>query len=122
MKIGKHEILRAGGNGRVSSCVQYNGMLFTSNIATVDLSADTRGQAKDIFSQLDKLLAQHNTDKNNILYAEIILQDLADLGDFNQAWDEWIIDGFEPTRQVTIAKLKLPEYKLSVRLQVAAHG
>ncbi len=119
MKFNKNEVKRTGGNGRRSSCVSYGGVLYTSNITSVDLSADVCGQARDIFSQLDKLMQQHDTNKNNILFADVVVQNLADLGDFNQAWDEWISDGHEPTRRVVVAGLKLPEYKTSVCLQVA---
>ncbi len=122
MKLGKNEIVRAGGNGRCSTCVLYGGVLYIGSIATVDLTADMRVQAMDVFSQLDRLMAQNGTDKTRILCADVVVQNLAELGDFNQAWDEWITDGHEPVRKVTIADLKLPEYKVSICLQVAANN
>lgn len=63
----KQEIVRMGGNGRHSSCVAYNGVLYIGGVTTVDLEADVAGQAQDIFAQLDKLMAHNGTNKDRIL-------------------------------------------------------
>ncbi len=119
MKPDKSVIGRTGGNGRRSSCVAYNGVLHTSGITTVDLEADITGQAQDIFAQLDKLMEVHGTTKGRILSAQVCLQDMADYGGFNQAWDEWVSDGDEPAMSLVVAGLPLPEYRVQVSLIVA---
>ncbi len=119
MKLEKNEIRRTGGNGRRSSCVAYNGVLYISGISTVDIEADMAGQAEDVFAQLEKLMAFHGTNRGRILSATVYLQDMEEYGAFNQAWDEWINDGDEPARTVVGAKLALPEYRLKVSLVVA---
>lgn len=113
------KITRTGGNGRRSTSVAHNGVLYTSGITTVDLSADITGQAEDVFAQLDKLMAYHGTNKNNILSATIYLKTMEDYGNFNAVWDMWVTDGNEPCRSVVQAPLALPEYRLKVSLVVA---
>lgn len=114
-----NDILRSGGNGRRSTCVIHNDVLYTSGITTVDLEADITGQANDIFTQLDRLMAYRNTDKNHILSATIYLKSMEDFGAFNAAWDLWVMDGYEPARSVVEANLALEEYLLKVSLIVA---
>lgn len=110
---------RMGGNGRRSSCVAANGLLYTSALTTVNLEADTAGQTLDILSQLDKLMDANNTHRNNIVNATIYLQTMEDYGVFNSVWDEWINDGSEPARCVVGAQLALEEYKVKIALVVA---
>ena len=121
MKNENREIRRSGGNGRRSSCVAYGGLLYVSGITTVDLELDTKEQAKDIFTQLDRLLSLYGTDKRHVLSATVYLQTMDDYGDFNAAWDEWVDDSNEPTRSVVGAALPLPGYRVKVGL-VAALG
>ncbi len=119
MKLEKNEIGRTGGNGRFSSCVAHNGVLYTGGVTTVDLEADIAGQATDIFAQLDKLMELHGTGRGRILSAQVTLQYMDDFGGFNQAWDEWVNDGDEPVRSLVVAGLPLPEYRAQVSLVVA---
>lgn len=115
----KKPIKRTGGNGRRSTCVAHNGVLYTSGITTVDLEADITGQTQDVFAQLDKLMQYNNTDKSNIVFANIHLKDMADYAAFNAVWDAWISDGNEPARQVVQAPLPLSRYRVKVSLIVA---
>lgn len=114
-----NKIRRTGGNGRRSSCVAHNGVLYTSGITTVDLQADFTGQAQDVFSQLDRLMAYHGTDKSNIISAAVHLKNMGDYGAFNAVWDSWLAQGEEPARSVVQASLALEEYLLKVSLVVA---
>lgn len=113
------DIRRTGSNGRRSTGVAYNGMLYTSGITTVDLSADISGQVQDVFAQLDKIMAFHGTNRHRILNATIYLRNIEDYGKFNAVWDEWIDDTFEPSRSVIEARMALPEYLVKVALVVA---
>lgn len=112
-------IRRTGGNGRRSSCVAHNGVLYISGITTVDLEADTAGQAEDIFSQIDRLLEYYQTDKRNLLSATVYLASMEHYGAFNSVWDLWVEDGHEPARSVVEAKLALPEYQVKVSVIAA---
>ncbi len=113
------EIVRTGANGRRSKCTAYGGLVYVSGITTVVLEADMREQARDVFAQIDKLLAINGTDKTRVLFANVTLCSMEEYGDFNAIWDEWVADGFEPARSVTQGKLPLQEYRLKVSLTAA---
>ncbi len=117
-----NEIRRTGGNGRRSSCVAYGGLLYVSGITTVNLEADVKGQAEDIFGQLDRLLALHGTDKRRILTATAYLSDMAAYGEFNAAWDAWVEHDHEPARSVVEARMPLPDYRVKVSVTAALDG
>lgn len=112
-------IQRTGGNGRWSTCVAYGGVLYIGGVASADIHADTKGQARDIFSQIDKLLAHHQTDKRRLLSVDIYLKSIADYGDFNAVWDEWVVEGSEPARNLVGAELPIPEYRVALTATVA---
>lgn len=115
----RDKIARTGGNGRRSTCTAYGGMVYLSGITTVDLEADIAGQARDVFTQIDRLLAANGSDKHCVLSANVILADMADYGNFNAAWDEWVTDGYEPARTVFGGRLALPEYRIKVAVVAA---
>lgn len=113
------EIVRTGANGRMSKCTAHDELVYVSGITTVALEAGMREQARDVFAQIDKLLALNDTDKTRVLFANVTLSSMEDYGDFNAAWDEWVMDGFEPARSVTEGKLPLAEYRLEISLTAA---
>ena len=107
-------IVRTGGNGRRSACVAYGGLVYVSGITTVDLAADTAGQARDVMAQIEKLLLANGSHKNRLLSVNVTLRDMADYGHFNAVWDEWVVDAYEPARNVTGGELALPEYRIKI--------
>lgn len=112
-------IQRTGKNGRYSSCVVHNNLLYIGGTTTTDIHADTAEQAKDIFRQLDKLLAYHNTNKHNIISVTVQLTDMADFGAFNSVWDIWVDDDFEPCITLSSGTLSLPSFRVQISLVAA---
>lgn len=113
------EIKRHGGNGRRSLCVSYGGLVYTSGITATNLDGDAAAQTQDVLRQLDALLERRGIDKSRVLTATITLASMADYGDFNAAWDAWVVDGYEPARSVTEGRLAVPEYKVKIALVAA---
>lgn len=113
------KITRTGGNGRRSlSCEQAN-LVYTSGITSTKLAGDTKEQTADVLSQLDRILQKNGTDKTKVLKATVYLSNMDDYGAFNSVWDQWVIDAFEPVREVTEARLALAEYKVKVSVIAA---
>ncbi len=117
--MARDEIVRIGGNGRRSSCVAYGGLVYTSGITTVELSADIDGQTRDVLAQIDKLLAAFGTGKTRVLSATVTLRSMQDYAGFNAVWDEWVTDEAEPARSVTEGALPIPEYRVKIALVAA---
>lgn len=112
-------IQRFGGDGRVSTAVIHNGVLYLTSQKPDISSCDIKEQAKSIFDRIDKLLAMYGTDKNNILSATVYLKSISDYAAFNGVWDEWVRDGFEPARTCVQASLPVEEYLVCVSLTAA---
>lgn len=119
--MARDAIKRTGGNGRRSTAVSYDGLVYTSGVTTTALQEAVRGQTQDVLQQLDAILARHGTDKSRVLRADITLTDMADYGEFNAAWDEWVTDNEEPVRSVTQGGLAVEGYRVKIAL-IAANG
>ncbi|MDL2293654.1 RidA family protein [Ruminococcaceae bacterium OttesenSCG-928-D13] len=115
----KNEIIRTGGNGRRSTCTAHGGLVYVSGITTVLLEADITGQTQDVLNQIDRLLAANGSNKTRVLSADITLADMADYGNFNAAWDQWVSDDNEPARRVAGGQLALSEYRVKISLVAA---
>lgn len=113
------KIQRFGGDGRVSTAVIHNGVLYLTSQKPDILIDDVKEQAKSIFDRIDKLLAMYGTDKNSILTANVYLKNIGDYAAFNGVWDEWVQDGFEPARTCVEAKLPIEEYLVCVSVTAA---
>lgn len=112
-------IQRTGSNGRYCRCVAHNGVLYIGGITSVDLEADIKEQTADILRQLDKLLTYHGTGKENLLTADVYLQDINSYPEFNAVWESWVVDGHEPTWNVVGLNLAIPGYHLKVSVTAA---
>ncbi len=108
-----------GGNGRRSTCVVHGGLIYTSGRSTVNLEGDIKEQTEDVLSQIDDILKARGSDKTKILSVDITLRSMQDYGDFNDVWDRWVIDGFEPCRNVSQGELPLEEYKVKISVIAA---
>ena len=106
MKVIPHEP-----HGRASRIVEFNGVLYFEIHAPADATKRAMTmyeQATALLHRYDELLEQYGSDKCHVLRVEIILKDGADLDEFNRAWTEWIVDGFQPAR-LTHTGSVLPE-------------
>lgn len=78
-------------------------------------------QAKDVFAQIDDLLAEAGSNKHRILSSQIFLADMNDYDGFNQAWREWVSTNNPPPRATVQAKLANPDWKLEILITAAAY-
>ena len=58
--------------------------------------------------EIDRLLAEANSDKSLILSCQIFISDMKDFGEMNQVWDEWVPAGNAPPRATVQALLADP--------------
>lgn len=101
---------------RMSQAVVHNSIVYTAGqVATGDSVAD---QTADILSQVDALLAEAGTSKENMLTATIWLSDISTFAEMNLVWDAWVPKGNAPARACVEAKLASEE--LYIEIQVSA--
>lgn len=101
---------------RYSEAVIAGGFVFCSGMVPNDTSLDIQGQTHDVLAQIDSLLHECGTAKNQIVDATIYLADMADYNGMNQAWDQWIATGQAPARATVEARLADPAWKIEIKV------
>jgi enamine deaminase RidA (YjgF/YER057c/UK114 family) len=95
---------------RMSKIVEHNGVIYFAGIVPNDKTLDVTGQTKEVLNIAQELFEQANTDKENILRAEIYLKDIdRDFANFNKIWDEWVSKENPPARACVEASMSTPE-------------
>lgn len=108
------KIQRIDAGARLSEAVIHNQIVYLAGQVPEDTSLDAYQQTKQVLQLIDQLLARCNSDKSQILRAEIFLANMQDYADMNRAWDEWVIAGAAPARSTVEAKLADPKWKVEI--------
>jgi len=104
---------------RMSQIVKHNETVYLAG--QVGEGATVAEQTQDCLVQVDKLLAEAGTSKENILQAIIWLDDMADFAEMNAVWDAWVPEGAAPARACGDAKLAAPKFKVEITV-IAAYS
>jgi len=110
-------IRRIGAGPRMSQAVIHNNTAYLAG--QVGEGKSVTEQTKSALSKVENLLQQVGSDKSKLLSAQIWLADMADFGEMNAAWDEWIGGKDAPARATGEAKLATPDYKVEVIIVAA---
>lgn len=102
---------------RMSQIVKHNGTVYLAG--QVGEGATVAEQTSDCLAQIDALLAQAGTSKENLLQAIIWLDDMADFAEMNVVWDAWVPEGHAPARACGDAKLAAPKFKVEITVIAA---
>lgn len=93
---------------RWSDITVFNNTAYFVEVPDSDLEADITGQVQQILEQAERSLAKVNSNKTHILSATIYLTDFANFAALNAVWDEWIPEGYAPSRACVKAELSHP--------------
>ena len=105
---------------RMSAAVIHNGMAYLAGFVAEDAKGKSvLEQTKDILGQIDTVLKQAGTTKNNIVKANIWLTDMSAFGQMNEAWDGWVVAGATPARATVESKLAAPGYDVEIMVEAA---
>jgi len=100
----------------MSQAVVHNTIVYTAGqVALGDSVAD---QTSKILGQIDSLLIEAGTSRENMLTATIWLSDISNFAEMNEVWDAWVPKGNAPARACVEAKLA--REALLVEIQVSA--
>jgi enamine deaminase RidA (YjgF/YER057c/UK114 family) len=72
------------------------------------------GQTRLILAQIDQLLAEAGTSKQNLLSVNIWLASMDTFAEMNSVWDKWVPAGHTPARATVEARLAGPEYRVEI--------
>ena len=108
---------------RMSQAVVHgNTVYLAGQVCPADAGATTvAAQAKVILAQIDRLLAEAGTSKQNLLSATIWLKDMNTFKEMNEIWDKWVVPGSPPARATVEARLAGPQYLIEIAA-IAAIG
>jgi len=110
-------IQRINPGPRMSEAVIFNGIVWLAG--QIGEGETVAEQTRDVLAQIDALLAEAGTSKENILQTIIWLADMNDFAEMNSAWDAWVPQGHTPARATGEAKLAAPKYKVEIIVTAA---
>ena len=108
-------IKRIQAGPRMSQAVVHGNVVYLAGQVCPDKGVTTVGaQTKVFLQQIDKLLAEAGTSKQNLLSATIWLTDMGRFGEMNEVWDKWVAPGATPARATVEARLAGPQYLIEI--------
>jgi enamine deaminase RidA (YjgF/YER057c/UK114 family) len=96
-------------------------LLYLSGQVADNASLDLSGQARQVLTRIDELLAREGATREHVVSATIYLRTVGDYAAMNAIWDEWVPEGHSPARATVGAKLIDSEYRIEIQV-VAAIG
>ncbi|RVU13874.1 RidA family protein [Methylobacterium oryzihabitans] len=102
---------------RMSQAVVHGGTVYLAG--QVSDADGVEAQTRDILGQIDELLAQAGSTRENLLSATIYLADMSTFAEMNRAWDAWVPAGHAPARATVEAKLAGPQYRVEISVVAA---
>ncbi|MDP3517683.1 MAG: RidA family protein [Pseudohongiella sp.] len=114
------KIHRINAGIRWSDITVYNGTAYFVEVPDTDLTADIRGQVRQVLAQADASLAKIGSDRNHLLSATIYLTDFDNLAGLNEIWDAWFDGDTAPSRACINAKLADSRYLVEIAFVAAA--
>ncbi|HIX61552.1 MAG TPA: RidA family protein [Candidatus Halomonas stercoripullorum] len=106
-------------SARMSQIVIHNNTVYLAGQVPSDPTADMRAQTEQVLEKVDALLSQAGTSKENLISAQIWVNDMSQFDQMNAAWDAWVVPGRPPVRAATEAKLAKPEWKVEIMVIAA---
>ena len=91
--------------------IHNNTAYFAGQVPEKTVKQNAYEQTKEVLSLIDKLLAEIGSEKSKILTTQIFL---ANMADYDQAWDEWVDSQNPPSRATVEAKLADPDWKVEI--------
>jgi enamine deaminase RidA (YjgF/YER057c/UK114 family) len=108
---------------RLSDATIHNGVVYFAGQVPENPAAPIREQARDVLSQIDRLLALAGSSRAHLLTATIYLAQIADYAAMNEVWDEWIAPADQvpqgPARATVEARLADPQWRIEIQVTAA---
>jgi len=80
--------------GPYSPGVKSNGMIWLAGQIAPEAGDDIKSQTRASLKKIDELLNAAGVTKNNICFAQVLLDDINDFSSMNEVYTEWL-DGVE---------------------------
>ena len=103
---------------RMSQAVVHGGVAYLAGQVGAP-GESVAEQTRAVLAQIDRLLAEADSDKSRILSATIWLADIAGFAEMNSVWDAWVDPANSPARATGESKLAAPEYVVEIIVTAA---
>ncbi len=113
------EIVRHESKGILSSAVEHGNTVYLAGLTADDQSQDAKGQAAQILSKIDKLLATCGSSKSKVLTATIWVNDIRHRPLMNEAWNAWTEGKNLPARACIESKMADPNCLVEIQVVAA---
>ncbi|MEJ5124532.1 RidA family protein [Comamonas sp. MYb21] len=114
------EIPRTNVGVRLSDISVHNGVAYLAGqVPRQTIDQDIKAQTAEVLATIDRLLAQVQSDKSQILSCQIFLRDIQQIADMNAVWDAWVPAGKCPSRATVQAYMANPKTGIEVVLTAA---
>ena len=106
----KEKIEIEGGKvyGPYSPGVKANGMIFLAGQIAPEAGDDITSQTSAALDKVDSLLAQAGVDKNSIVFAQVLLDDIDDFAAMNEVYGSWLEGCDCPPARAAFEAARLP--------------
>ena len=105
---------------RLSEVSIFNNVVYLAGqVPQKTVGRGIREQVAEVLATIDGLLAEAGTDKTRILSCQIFLRDIADIGEMNAVWEQWVPAGHYPCRATVQAPLAKPEWRVEMVMTAA---
>ncbi|MEQ8261920.1 MAG: RidA family protein [Gimesia chilikensis] len=108
-------------SGQYSKAVAYGSLVFLAGLIPENWDLDMKGQAKEIFAQIDDLLQKSGSHRSRLLSLQVFIQSFEDYGEFKEAYAQWVDTENLPARATVRAELLDPRIKVEI-MAVAARA
>ncbi|MBB1269367.1 RidA family protein [Shewanella sp. SR44-3] len=112
-------IQRLDVSARMSSIVIHNNSVYLCGQVAKDKFSDITEQTRTMLEEVDVLLLQAGSNREQMLSATIYLKDMQDYHEMNLVWDAWVPQGCAPARACVEAAIAEPEYKVEISVIAA---
>lgn len=89
----------------MSRIVKHNGTIYLCGQVCKDAEQGIVEQTESMLEKVDTLLAQAGSDRKHILSATLYIKDMKDFAEMNEVWDNWVPEGYAPTRACVEASM-----------------
>ena len=94
--------------------VIHGDTVYLAGLIADNWDLDITGQSREIFNEVDELLASAGSSKSKILFMQVFIATFEDYAKFKEAFAQWIDPGNLPARATVQAELLDPKLKIEI--------
>ena len=113
------KIERGGVEPRMSQIVVHNETVYLAGQVAKNYDGGVAEQTESMLENVDLLLAEAQSSREQILSATIYLRNMQDYAAMNKVWDAWVPQGKAPARACVETRLACPEILVEVSIIAA---